>query len=333
MSVAVSVIIPNYNHERFLRRRIESVLGQTYQDFELILLDDCSTDNSRRILSEYAGNPRVRFDFNRANSGTPFRQWNKGVGMAQGKYMWIAESDDYADDHLLERLIEPLSRDDEITFAYCRSWHVTESDEQRGFVWPCVKEAELCRWAADFVTDGQEECRKYLLNANTVVNASAVVFKKDVYEAVGGPDESLRLCGDWKLWAAMALRGKIAYVSEPLNYQRFHNESMRAKSANNAMDFRESLRVIGWMANELRLSPQEREKLQRKVANVWVSLLMSLRIPIAVKGEILRELRTIDPQPLRRVALPAIATVQRKFGRYWRDARGITADRPAGKMQ
>ena len=95
----VSVIVPNYNHARYLRQRIESVLGQTYQDFEVILLDDCSTDESRSVLGEYAKDPRVRIEFNEKNSGSTFKQWNKGVRLARGEYIWIAESDDYADTH------------------------------------------------------------------------------------------------------------------------------------------------------------------------------------------------------------------------------------------
>src|SRR5664280_853615 len=107
-------------HARFLRRRIESVLCQTYQDFELILLDDCSSDESRSLLSEYAGDPRVRIKFNEVNSGSPFRQWNKGVGLARGEYVWIAESDDYADERMLERLLTVLEAEPEVVFAYCR---------------------------------------------------------------------------------------------------------------------------------------------------------------------------------------------------------------------
>jgi glycosyltransferase involved in cell wall biosynthesis len=99
---------------RFLRRRIESVLCQTYQDFELILLDDCSSDESRSLLSEYAGDPRVRIEFNEVNSGSPFKQWNKGVRLARGQYVWIAESDDYADKRLLERLVAQLFRSQEL---------------------------------------------------------------------------------------------------------------------------------------------------------------------------------------------------------------------------
>src|ERR1700722_8508136 len=86
----VSVIIPSYNHARFLRQRIDTVLQQTFQDFEVILLDDCSPDNSPEIISSYVGDSRVRIEFNAINSGSTFKQWNKGVRMARGDYVWIA---------------------------------------------------------------------------------------------------------------------------------------------------------------------------------------------------------------------------------------------------
>src|ERR1700733_15685962 len=88
----VSVVIPSYNHARFLRRRIDSILQQSYQDFELILLDDCSPDNSREILTSYVDDPRVRIEFNTTNSGSTFKQWNKGGGLAHGGKLWFAES-------------------------------------------------------------------------------------------------------------------------------------------------------------------------------------------------------------------------------------------------
>src|SRR5258708_27654891 len=131
---AVSVIVPNYNHARFLRERIDSILDQSYKDFEVILLDDCSTDNSRDILTAYADDSRVRIEFNAKNSGSTFRQWNKGVRLARGKYVWIAESDDYADPRLLERLVGVLEGDSAIAFAYCRSRAVTGDGQVKGFV-------------------------------------------------------------------------------------------------------------------------------------------------------------------------------------------------------
>lgn len=184
----LTVIIPNYNHARFLAKRVESVLNQTFQDFELILLDDCSTDNSRLILSQYLGDPRVRVQFNDVNSGSTFKQWNKGVRLAQGKYIWIAESDDYADVHLLERLVPVLDDDPRVAFAYCRAWCVTEEGPD-GFVDRFYSNLDDYRWTADFRADGREECRNYLVQCNTITNTSGVVFRRTIFEQVGGADE------------------------------------------------------------------------------------------------------------------------------------------------
>ena len=74
----VSVIIPNYNHALYLQVRLDSVFNQTYQDFEVIILDDCSTDNSREIIEKYANNPKTsHIIFNDVNSGSTIKQWEK----------------------------------------------------------------------------------------------------------------------------------------------------------------------------------------------------------------------------------------------------------------
>src|SRR5215472_5279718 len=132
-SPKVSVVVPNYNHARFLRQRLGSIVEQTYQDFELILLDDCSTDDSRTILEEYMHDARVRLEFNQTNSGNAFKQWNRGMTLAQGEYVWVAESDDYADPQLLERLVTVLDANPAVMLAYCRSWRVNEVDQKEGF--------------------------------------------------------------------------------------------------------------------------------------------------------------------------------------------------------
>jgi glycosyltransferase involved in cell wall biosynthesis len=248
----VSVVIPNYNHARYLRQRIESVLKQTYRDFELILLDDCSTDDSRSILSKYADDPRVRIEFNEVNSGSPFKQWNKGVSLARGEYVWIAESDDHADKRFLEKLSARLEAEPGGAFAYCRSVRVSPNGRLEGFVDPFVAAGNKDhRWTADYCANGLEECRNYLVRCNTVPNASAVVFRKDVYKRVGGADESVSLCGDWKLWAAMAVTGKVVYLAEPLNYYRFHDASVRSVSGRRGINSAETSKVRWWILEQL----------------------------------------------------------------------------------
>ena len=122
----VSVVVPNYNHARYLRRRVDSVLAQSFGDFELLLLDDASTDESRAVLASYRGDPRVRTLFNDRNSGGPFPQWNRGVRAARGRYVWIAESDDEAETGLLEALLGPLEADDRVVLSCCESRLIDE---------------------------------------------------------------------------------------------------------------------------------------------------------------------------------------------------------------
>ncbi|MFZ0738921.1 MAG: glycosyltransferase [Candidatus Acidiferrales bacterium] len=320
----LSVILPNFNHARFLRKRIESILNQTLQDFELILLDDCSTDGSQSILSSYAGDPRVRIEFNEVNSGSTFKQWNKGVRLARGEYVWIAESDDYADERLLERLVAVLDADPTVKFAYCRSWYVTEEDQKNGFGDWYLDYLDPQRWKADYFANGAEECRNYFVFSNPVPNASAVVFRRGIYEHVGGADESLRLCGDWKLWAAMALAGKVAYVAEPLNFFRFHEASVRSKSKYEARDVAEALRVVRWILEHVRPSDAVREKLCEIYSFYWVPAIMSTHVPADLKWSILSDMKAIDPHLLRRVVRPALVTLRLKFARYFQFARQRT---------
>ena len=314
----VSVIVPNYNHARFLRQRIDTILAQTVQDFELILLDDCSTDESRSILREYGSDCRVRLEFNEVNSGSTFKQWNKGVRFAQGKYIWIAESDDYAAPRFLERLVALLDADPKVTIAYCRSWRVTESQRLDEFADPLLDGPDLLRWSADFSSDGTEECRGYFVLANLVRNASSAVFRKTVYERVGGADETLRLCGDWKLWAAMSLCGSMAYTSEPLNYYRLHQGSVWGSSRDGALEIAEVLQVVRWVMGRAKPTDAARERCCERLSRGWVMVLMSSHVSLGRKKSILRDVRAIDSHPMRRVLSPAWTTVRMKISRHWR---------------
>ena len=125
MTPKVSVVIPNYNHAPYLKERIDSVLNQTFQDFELIILDDCSPDNSRDIINSYASNPHVsHIVFNEVNTRNTFIQWERGVQLACGEYIWIAESDDFCKPNLLESLMKIIEKRADMSFCYTLSQHV-----------------------------------------------------------------------------------------------------------------------------------------------------------------------------------------------------------------
>jgi glycosyltransferase involved in cell wall biosynthesis len=316
----VSVIIPNYNHARFLRRRIDSVLRQTYQDFELILLDDCSTDESRSILLEHADDPRVRIEFNEKNSGGTFKQWNKGVRLARGEYVWIAESDDYAEERLLDRLVAILRNEPTVTFAYCRSNRIYDDDRQDGFVDFYLAGRESRCWEQDIFFDGPELCGEYFVHGNAVPNASAVVFRRAVYSRVGGADESFRLCGDWKLWAAMAFEGNVAYLGAPLNYFRSHGTSVSITTPR-ALYAAESLEVVRSILDRVTLPETTLETLRKNASSDWVGAVMSLHVPLRLKLRVLRDASGIDPHMLGRIWGPALTITRLKLLKLWKELR------------
>jgi glycosyltransferase involved in cell wall biosynthesis len=315
----VSVIIPNYNHARYLRQRIASVLGQTYQDFEVILLDDCSTDESRSIIGEYAGDPRVRIEFNQKNSGNTFKQWNKGVKLARGEHVWIAESDDYADERLLERLVGVLEEEPEVTFVYCRSWRIAPDGEPNGYAdWYLADLDPPGRWAADFRADGREECRNYFVHVNSVPNASAVVFRKAIYDQVGGADERLCVCGDWKLWVSMALERKLAYLSEPLNYYREHGATVRSKITETGWCAGEHLRMVNWMLGRVTPSEAIRKRAYEMASCSWKPAVSSRRVPLRRRWTLLKEAIATDPFAVRRLLAPILTPVRLKVAKEFR---------------
>ena len=226
----VSVVVPNYNHARFLRQRLDSIYGQTFQDFEVILMDDASTDGSLEILREYAVRPRTRLIKNRRNSGCVFKQWNKGVRLARGKYVWIAESDDWADADFLEKLLGKLDRDSRLGLAYCQSWYVNSLGERMGLCRSWYERFDNpAQWDEDFTANGRSDCQRYMFRGNIILTASATVFRRDVYWAAGGAVECYEMSGDWATWIRILLLCDYAFLSQPLNCWRCHDGTVRVR--------------------------------------------------------------------------------------------------------
>ncbi|OWY69462.1 hypothetical protein B7486_20620 [cyanobacterium TDX16] len=269
----VSVIIPNYNHAQFLEKRIQSVLDQTYQDFEIIYLDDASTDNSNEVFAKFADNSRIRAIYNQTNSGSPFKQWNKGIRLAQGEYVWIAESDDYADKRLLAELVDKLDNNPTVGLAYCLSWFINECDRSIFNSKDLLYFPDKERWEKDFVNNGRDECSKYLIFENIIHNASAVLIRRSIYEKVGYANESLRLCGDWLLWVKMLLVSDIAFIAEPLNYYRAHSETVRYEASRNGIFAEESYQIVRYILANISCSKEVIEQVCETRIHRWLKIM------------------------------------------------------------
>jgi glycosyltransferase involved in cell wall biosynthesis len=227
----VSVILPNYNHDRYLKRRIDSILSQTYQDFELLILDDCSTDNSRAIIEEYRSQPKVtHIIYNEVNTGSPFKQWDAGITLAQGELIWLAESDDIAENNFLERLVPLLANAQDTGIAYCQSNRLNDKNEVTGTWLDWTANFGNNIFISDFEMEGKKFVKDFLIYINAIPNASAVIFKKSLYLQVGGVKEDSKTNNDWLLWLKILTISNIQFIAAPLNYFRYHEESVIAKA-------------------------------------------------------------------------------------------------------
>lgn len=227
----ISVIIPNYNHSKYLEQRLESVFNQTYQCFEVILLDDCSIDASREILTRFAKHEKVTHCvFNVKNTGNTFVQWSKGIALAKGELIWIAESDDYAVPTFLERVVQPLIDDSQVVLSYCQSNRVNELGIITGNWITHTHDLDSTLFLNDFSMDSNVFIEKFLICRNVIPNASAVIFQKSAVDIERHLEiaHDFRYCGDWIFYIKLIMNNKVAFVNDSLNDFRYHKNSVIA---------------------------------------------------------------------------------------------------------
>ena len=247
----VSVILPNYCHARYLDQRIQSILDQSYQDFELIILDDCSPDEgaSKAVIEKYCGNEHVsHIIYNETNSGSTFRQWHKGFDLARGKFIWIAESDDYCEPTMLETLINKSAESPSASLLYVNSLYVDS-------------EGKTIQRYAKFILDRQKafeskeySSRKFINKFMTigcgVPNASACIFRKDVIQGMPLDYMDFKAAGDRLFWIHVAEKGSVVFVTKPMNYFRQHDNKVSPRKMREGITHEEDLKICRYL-NEI----------------------------------------------------------------------------------
>lgn len=251
----VSVIMPNYNHAAYLKQRIDSILQQTFTDFELILLDDCSTDSSRSVLQGYADNPHVtHILYNDRNTGSPFMQWTKGLELAQGTYVWIAESDDYAHPDFLKQTVSALDAHPDVAIAYTGSQMIDAQGAPMAMDWdkfpPHVAEQTYYK-SRDFLL-------YKMLWKSSVYNAGMVLFRRSCYDKADKGFRSFRYCGDWYFWCEVCRQGDVISINRKLNYFRQHTQKVSPGAEREGLYFIEGGRVMERTMQYLHLSAYQR---------------------------------------------------------------------------
>ena len=249
-SPMVSVIVPNYCHAPYLRERIDCILNQTFQNFELILLDDCSKDESRDILLSYKDHPKVsHVVLNEQNTGNTFLQWEKGVALARGKYIWIAESDDYADETFLDSCMAMFSIHEDCVIVRTGSYLTNQKGRILLRDWDVWKEDESVHYYK-----GYDYIRHNLLHFNYIYNASMVVFRKDVFMKIDKSYQQMRYTGDWQCWMEFLLHGPICVYHRKLNYFRQHQNKVSARSNSTKKGIIDQVHVLSYALEHVKMS-------------------------------------------------------------------------------
>ncbi|MFN8487854.1 MAG: glycosyltransferase [Caldilineaceae bacterium] len=206
----ISVIIPNFNNAHYVAGAIQSVLNQRDQDFEVIVVDDGSTDNSSAVIHQFGERVRYLWQENQGLAGAR----NTGIHAAQGEFIGLLDADDLWQPTYLEKMMALSRQSPDSAVYYCAAQCI----DSQGQKLPRLLGAPVGKPAAIY---------QALVRANFLI-PSTIVLRRDVIMAAGLFDQKLRSCEDWDLWLRIGAKTHFMGLEEPLVLYRLHNSSLSA---------------------------------------------------------------------------------------------------------
>lgn len=269
----ISVVIPNYNYSKFLLQRMYSILNQTCKIHEIILLDDCSSDNSEKTIKtlEKIISPHIKMKtiFNEKNSGSAFKQWYKGFKEATGDYVWIAEADDYCDKKLLANLQKGLTKDIVISYADTSFIDV----EGKVYIGSIVKEIDIQHsghFNKNFVNEGVKELEEYAFLNTTIANVSSCIIRNGDYDFFKEASKYKQV-GDWYIYANLMFYGSVKYTYKQLNYYRVHGNNVTS-TTKKEQHLKEIQSIHEYLDGKIKFDKHQKKLIQERykfLKKVW----------------------------------------------------------------
>jgi glycosyltransferase involved in cell wall biosynthesis len=222
----VSIIVASYNHSRFLDERIRSLLAQTYKNFEIIVIDDKSTDDSASVISKYLGDSKIRVVQNPENTGW-INVSNQGFRESKGELLLFANCDDSCSTTLVAELVSFFQNNKEIGLAFSRSWLIDDngvklSDDFAG------REARFRKICTHDLIINQALMKRFLMRSCVIPNLSATLISKEAFARSGGFLPDYKVCADWDFYFRLIENYPVGYIAQPLNNFRQHRNTIRS---------------------------------------------------------------------------------------------------------
>jgi glycosyltransferase involved in cell wall biosynthesis len=250
----LSVTVLNYNYARYLPQCLDSILRQTWTDFELLLINDCSTDNSLEVIQPYLADPRVTLINHEQNQGF-IASLIEGSDRSRGKYLTMISADDIcASDCTFEILLNMLDANPDAVWAHA-AFGVYDSDLTRGWV--------AQHHTLPYVRDGHEEYQDLLL-LRTYVSHSGTFIRASAYKSVGGYDPGVRYACDMLMWLRLCNQGKAAYSPQELYGCRRHDANMSHSRGGIRQGLREHIAAINSTFAAMQTMPGISKQLYRR---------------------------------------------------------------------
>lgn len=283
----ISVCIPTYNTAPYLAAAIESVLSQSFPDFELVVCDNASTDATPELCGRYQDSRLryVRFEKLLGQAAN----WNRCLELATGEWVILLHADDMLHPHYLERAINALDAAPDAVWLFCCAEHVDAVGRHLRL---------QSAYAESRCVPGQDLARRLLLEG-CLINPAGVLARRSAYEAVGRFTEAIVWGVDWHMWVRLALHGNAVYLAEPLAQYRIHGQSGTSGVMATARNGKDEV----WMMNDLfRLIPADcselhplRSKVTRGIAHrTWcfAEEMCATGFPAAARAQLRSAFRT-----------------------------------------
>lgn len=270
MNPKVSIVIPNYNYAKFLPKRMESILNQTYKDYEIVFLDDASSDNSMAVIKQYE-DKIDEIIVNEKNTGSPFVQWKKGAENASGEYLWIAEADDFCEPNFLENMVSILGENRNVGIAYCQTAPV-DTEDKIITSYTYIQYTDFLdkqKWLKKHINNGKNEVENYMAALCTIINVSSIVFRKKAFLEADFSKPCLVQAKDWLIYIRILEKYDIAYTPQILNYHRIHPKKFTNQTVTNIICFKDILKVFDYLYKNFNFSRQMKNTQFNQVLSLW----------------------------------------------------------------